>query len=149
MDIKKIFFNKTSIYDLKCFLCKQINFLRKKMFYKFKQKVEFVVQAKLPGKKRRIQKNSESEFPSTRFRRKRHSRYIGLWKLITNAVGLKKNSKRHIFKAQDLPFPIANSKFFNILLIMKKCCLNKKKHDFSALFFFKLSFQELSCQQST
>ena len=77
----------------------------------------------------------------TRFRRKRHSRYIGLWKLITNAVGLKKNSKRHIFKAQDLPFPIANSKFFNILLIMKKCCLNKKKHDFSALFFLNWVFK--------
>ena len=34
----------------------------------------------------------------TPFRQKRHSRYIGLRELITNAVGFKKNSERHIFK---------------------------------------------------
>ena len=34
----------------------------------------------------------------TRFRRKRHSRYMGLRELITNAVDLKKNPERHIFK---------------------------------------------------
>ena len=37
-------------------------------------------------------------FYLTHFRRKRHSRYIGLRELITNAVGFKKNSERHIFK---------------------------------------------------
>ena len=51
-DIEEIFFNKTFIYDLKCFLCKQINLLRKKMFYNFttlnlKKKMEFVKRAKL------------------------------------------------------------------------------------------------------
>ena len=41
----------------------------------------------------------------TRFRRKRHSRYIGLRELITNAVGFKK-IKRHIFlKFKTCPSP--------------------------------------------
>ena len=52
----------------------------------------------------------------TRFRRKRHSRYISLRELITNAVGFKKNSERHIFKIQDLPFPIANSKLLQHII---------------------------------
>ena len=77
----------------------------------------------------------------TRFRRKRHSRYIGLRELVTNAVGFKKNSERHIFEVYDLPFPIANSKLLQDIINYEKMLFKqKKKHDFSALFFLKTEF---------
>ena len=78
----------------------------------------------------------------TRFRRKRHSRYIGLRELITNAVGLKKNSKRHIFKFQDLPFPIANSQLHQHIINYEKMLFKQKKAwFFRSLFFLNWVFK--------
>ena len=38
------------------------------------------------------------------------------------------------------PSPQQTQNCFDISLIMKKCCLNKKKHDFSTLFLSKTEF---------
>ena len=61
--------------------------------------------------------------------------YIGLRELITNAVGFKKNSERHIFKVQDLPFPIANSKLLQDIINYEKMLFKQKKSWFFRSLF--------------